>query len=103
MRFNLVTAIPNNLFAFLTQTGFNYKHMKKFKITLILLLALTLITVLISISGGTYAAVGILAIAVFKFLGVSFYFMELRKAHSMWKGAIIAFLVVFMISIIAMV
>lgn len=77
--------------------------MKKSKITLFILVSLTLITLLISTGAGVYAAVGILSIAVFKFIGVSFYFMELRKAHSFWKGAIIAFLVVFMISIIAMV
>jgi len=77
--------------------------MKKSKITLFVLVALTLITVLISTETAIYAAVGILSLAVFKFIGVSFYFMELSKAHSFWKGAIIAFLGVFIISILAMV
>jgi hypothetical protein len=77
--------------------------MKKSKITLIFLIAFTLITVFISTGSGIYTAVGILIIAVLKFIGVSFYFMELRKAHVLWKGAIIVFLVVFMISIIVMV
>ena len=77
--------------------------MKKPKITLIVLVVLTLIASFVSTSVGVYAAIGILALAVFKFIGVSFYFMELRKGHLFWKGALLAFLVVFMISIMVII
>ncbi|WP_456420496.1 cytochrome C oxidase subunit IV family protein [Lutibacter sp.] len=37
----------------------------------------------------------IIAFTIVKFLGISFYFMELRKANSFWKIAVIIYLVLF--------
>ncbi|UMB60404.1 cytochrome C oxidase subunit IV family protein [Lutibacter sp. A80] len=34
----------------------------------------------------------ILGISVVKFLGVSFYFMELKKAHLFWKTTVLVFI-----------
>lgn len=77
--------------------------MKNLKITLIVLVVLTLIASFVSTSVGVYAVMAILALAVLKFIGVSFYFMELRKGHLFWKGTLLAFLVVFMISIVVII
>lgn len=37
----------------------------------------------------------ILFLSVLKFIGVSFYFMELKKAHFFWKSSVLIFLVLF--------
>jgi len=37
----------------------------------------------------------IILISFMKFLLISFYFMELKKAHSFWKSAIIVYLFLF--------
>lgn len=37
----------------------------------------------------------ILILAVLKFMGVSFYFMELHKAHLFWKVGLLLFLTLF--------
>lgn len=70
---------------------------KKDILTLVLLIALTLITSIIS---GFYNKLGIIYIAILclsgiKFLSVSFQFMELKKANSFWKILISTFLLVF--------
>lgn len=69
--------------------------MKKLKITLTILIALTIIATLISNNGGIYATFGVLFLAVLKFIGVSFFFMDLRKGHSFWKGSVLVFLLIF--------
>ena len=70
---------------------------KKDSLTLVLLIALTVITSIIS---GFYNKLGIIYIAILclsgiKFLAVSFQFMELKKANSFWKILISTFLLVF--------
>ncbi len=70
---------------------------KKDILTLVLLIALTLITSIIS---GFYNKLGIIYVAILclsgiKFLSVSFQFMELKKANSFWKILISTFLLVF--------
>ena len=70
---------------------------KKDILTLVILIALTVVTSLIS---GFYNKLGIITIAILclgaiKFLLVSFQFMELKKANSFWKILISTFLLVF--------
>ena len=74
--------------------------MKKLKTILVLLIVLTIIAALISNNGVIYAVFGILILAVLKFIGVSFFFMDLRKAHPFWKGSILAFLLIFITMIL---
>ncbi len=69
--------------------------MKKSKTTLAILIVFTLIAAIISNNEGVYIAFGILILAAIKFIGVSFFFMDLRKAHPFWKGNILAFLLIF--------
>ncbi len=48
-----------------------------------------------------YIIAVIIGLTMVKFLGISFYFMELRKAHSFWKTIVIIYLLIF--SIIAVI
>lgn len=69
------------------------KHL--FLIVWVVLILLTITTALVSNSALTLnqAAILILGLSVVKFLGVSFYFMELRKAHFFWKTSVVTFVV----------
>lgn len=69
--------------------------------TLILLISLVLITSLIStnFTGLVFVSIFILILSAFKFLAISFQFMELNKANSFWKILISTFLVLFVITI----
>jgi hypothetical protein len=60
---------------------------------------LTLISALVSSdkSNGSFI---ILSLAAFKFIGVSFYFMEIKKAHSFWKYSIVLFITIAMSAIL---
>ena len=69
---------------------------KKNRITLILLLALTIIVSVVSNSSISGVVIVILGIASLKFIGVAFQFMELNQAHIFWKGLLIGYLVLFM-------
>lgn len=62
----------------------------------IVLILITVITALVSNSAlvKTVTVTIILMLSAMKFLGVSFYFMELRKAHNFWKYSISIFLFV---------
>lgn len=75
--------------------------MKKnlFLTVLIVLIILTAISALVSVNviDATYAAVFIIIFSILKFIGVTFYFMELKKAHVFWKASILAFLTIFAI------
>ncbi len=64
-------------------------------ITWILLLLLTVIAGLVSSEYLSYGIPLILVLAVLKFIGVAFNFMELKKANVFWRILIIGFLVVF--------
>jgi len=74
---------------------------KKDIYTLALLIALTITTAFFSNYYGDLKYVGliILILSGIKFVSIAFQFMELKKAHSFWKGLIITFLTLF-ISII---
>jgi len=60
----------------------------------ILLIVITVITALVSNSAlvKPIAVTVILVLSAIKFLGVCFYFIELRKAHIFWKFSIVLFL-----------
>jgi hypothetical protein len=64
-------------------------------ITWIILLVLTITSALISKIESTYIVFLLLLLAVLKFFGIVFQFMELKKAHPLWKGMIIGFILIF--------
>ncbi len=70
------------------------------KITWILLLVLTIASAVFSKMEGNFIIPIIMALAAFKFIGVAFQFMELKKAHSFWKYLIISYLVLFLVLIL---
>lgn len=65
----------------------------------VLLIILTITTALISNAALslTTAAILILGLSIVKFLGISFYFMELRKAHFFWKFSVLFYVIFFFI------
>ena len=74
--------------------------MHKTTITLGSLLVLTIISAAVSNVDNKYTLISILLLAALKFVGVSFYFMELKKAHSFWKIALLLFLMLFIVLIL---
>lgn len=58
-------------------------------------MVLTVTAGLASSSSYTYAVPIILGLAMLKFIGVAFGFMEMKKANPFWKALIIASLLVF--------
>ncbi|PKP13558.1 MAG: hypothetical protein CVU08_04670 [Bacteroidetes bacterium HGW-Bacteroidetes-3] len=77
----------------------NYKQMKNpkyFKVLVSLLILTILSAFVVRLNIGLKAASAIiLALFMLKFLGVAFYFMELKKAHVFWKSAVIIFVLLF--------
>ena len=61
----------------------------------ILLVLLTVVVGVISSFPFNYAAVTILGLSTIKFIGVSFYFMELKKAHIFWKISVLIYVLLF--------
>ena len=74
---------------------------KKDIYNLVALIGLTMLTALFStqFSSLKYVSMIILVLSAFKFILVSFNFMELKKAHAFWKAIIIAYLLLFIITI----
>ena len=72
--------------------------------TWIVLIILTVLSGLISnyFFEVDYLVELILLLAALKFLAVAYYFMELKKAHVFWKTATIAFLIIFIGTIIVL-
>lgn len=66
---------------------------------LIILIILTALSALVSslLINSTYTVAIIILLSILKFIGVSFYFMELKNAHIFWKVSIVAFLTIFAI------
>ena len=93
VRFNLAFIISDNLFTILNMY-------KSAIITWIILLALTIISALLSGFENKFVGFIIIALAVIKFLGVAFQFMELKKAHSFWKSSIMIFVLIFTVLIL---
>ncbi len=75
--------------------------MKQTTYTLLALILLTLIAAYISTTAGVYTAAGILIVSACKFVGISCYFMEMKKAHVFWKIAILIYL--FLFTVIALI
>lgn len=77
--------------------------MKKIHIiTLVVLIMLTILTALFSIKFNALKNVStiILTLSIVKFLLVAFQYMELKKAHVLWKGVLITFLAIFFMIIL---
>ena len=74
--------------------------MNRLAVTWVILIVLTIIVGFSTIVGGEYIILSILIIAVLKFILVSFNFMDIIKAHSFWKIAIISYLSIFTIIIL---
>lgn len=51
----------------------------------LILMLLTIIGVLTSLIGSEITVIVVIIFAIVKFLLVGFHFMELKKAHSLWK------------------
>jgi heme/copper-type cytochrome/quinol oxidase subunit 4 len=64
---------------------------------LLLLIILTIISALVASNSFimNYITELIMVLAVLKFYGVVFYFMEVRKAHAFWKVSILVFTFLF--------
>jgi hypothetical protein len=67
--------------------------------TWMLLIALTIASALVSKQDGKYIVLLILILSVFKFLGIAFQFIELKKAHSFWKTALSIYIFLFIVII----
>jgi len=74
---------------------------KKDIYNLVALIGLTILTALFStqFSSLKYVSIIILVLSAFKFILVSFNFMELKKAHVFWKVIMIVYLLLFTITI----
>ena len=70
---------------------------------LIVLILLTAVSALVSgkLFNSTYTVAIIILLSILKFIGVSFYFMELKNAHVFWKTSILVFVSLFAIITIA--
>lgn len=89
VRFNLAVVISNNLFTFLTMN-------KRIILIWVILVLLTITTGVISSFPIRNVAVVILVLSALKFMGVSFYFMQLKKAHVFWKTAVLIYVLLFL-------
>lgn len=73
--------------------------MKKPQLVLIwiALIVLTILVALVStnLKELKYVTILILGISMLKFMSISFYFMELKKAHIFWKTSILIYLFLF--------
>lgn len=83
---------------------FNFLSMNKIAIsTLITLIALTFASVLFTSIQIHHVAIVVLVLALIKFLGVAFYFMDLKHAHVFWKTLLIIFISVFVVIILGLI
>ena len=69
--------------------------------TWFLLMALTIIAGLVSGTSITYMVPIVLFLAILKFMGVAFSFMEMEKANLFWKILILSYLIIFSSIILA--
>ncbi|WP_296383023.1 cytochrome C oxidase subunit IV family protein [Winogradskyella sp.] len=74
--------------------------MKRFIITLVVLVVLTILSAVVSNYSTNYTATIILILAGLKFLGIAYYFMDLIKAHVVWRIMLVIFLGLFLIPIL---
>jgi len=71
-------------------------------ITWVLLMVLTVIAGLVSSASISYMIPLVLFLAILKFIGVSFNFMEIKKANVFWKVLLLGYLIVFCSIILAL-
>ncbi|WP_394370570.1 cytochrome C oxidase subunit IV family protein [Snuella sedimenti] len=71
--------------------------------TWIILIILTISSALIFKLDGSYVTTVILILSALKFLGISFQFMDMNKAHIAWKTIIISFITVFVMGLLLIV
>ncbi len=76
--------------------------MKKAKITLVLLVILTILSAVVSNHAVKYAGTIILVLAGLKFIGIAYYFMDLIKAHVFWRTIIGVFVFVLLAVILVL-
>jgi len=91
----MVVTFPCYLFNFLKMTKQNI-------ITWVLLMVLTVIAGLVSSASISYMIPLVLFLAILKFIGVSFNFMEIKKANVFWKVLLLGYLIVFCSIILAL-
>lgn len=85
MRFDLAATFPDNLFTLL-------KMERTFNITWLVLIGLTVLSAIFANMDLAYVAILILGLSFLKFIGVAFFFMELKKANAFWRVLLLAFL-----------
>lgn len=90
VRFDLAATFPDNLFVFL-------KMERTFNITWLVLIGLTVLSAVFANLDFTYIAIIILGVSFLKFIGVAFFFMELKKANAFWKVLLVAFLTLLLV------
>lgn len=64
------------------------------------LILLTIISAWLSTENFNNVQLLIIVLSLLKFTGVSFYFMNLQKAHIFWKSAILLFQLLFLLIIV---
>ena len=71
--------------------------MKKNTTIWLVLILLTILSALAAnnLIGFKYLAFVILGFSALKFIGVAFYFMEIKDAHPFWKAVLLIFLSIF--------
>ncbi|OUR92318.1 hypothetical protein A9Q87_07495 [Flavobacteriales bacterium 34_180_T64] len=69
-------------------------------LTWVILIGLTVASAVFSIVQNSYIVLIILVLAVLKFIGIAFQFMELKKAHVFWKIIVCIFLFIFLSTIL---
>jgi hypothetical protein len=65
---------------------------RTFNITWLILIGLTILSAVFANLDLANVALIILALSFLKFIGVAFFFMELKKANAFWKVLLVAFL-----------
>ena len=69
-------------------------------ITWIVLIVLTITSALVSKLESKYVVLIILILSALKIFGIAFQFMEIKKAHVLWKTIIIGFVFLFGIGLL---
>ncbi|WP_109853612.1 cytochrome C oxidase subunit IV family protein [Aquimarina sp. AU58] len=73
---------------------------KSITITYVFLIVLTVISGIISGAINKNISFIILLLSALKFIGVSFYFMDLKKAHTFWQSIIIGYAIALVIIVL---
>ncbi|HPE82479.1 MAG: cytochrome C oxidase subunit IV family protein [Aequorivita sp.] len=66
---------------------------RTFNATWLVLIVLTIISAVFANLDFAYAALIILGLSFLKFIGVAFFFMELKRANVFWRVLLVAFVV----------